>query len=172
LRLTGQSFSEPSDASATLLYDLQVDGWSEQVIEVLGLRTDLLPPLVTSGSPAGTLSREVAGFFGLPAGLPVAAGAGDTAAALLGSGLLEPGPLQLMVGTGSQILSPRESPVADPHPRIHLYRAAQDHPSGRYYSMAAMQNAGLALEWTLKVLGASWEEAYQEALSGRRVLGA
>ena len=41
--LTGQSFSEPSDASATLLYDLQADGWSEQVIKVLGLRTDLLP---------------------------------------------------------------------------------------------------------------------------------
>ena len=153
LWLTGQSFPEPSDASATLLYDLQADGWSEQVIEALGLRTTLLPPLVASGSPAGTLGWEVAGFFGLPAGLPVAAGAGDTAAALLGSGLLEPGPVQLTVGTGAQILSPRESPVADPHLRTHLYRTVQDHPSVLYYSMAAMQNAELALEWTLK---ASW----------------
>jgi xylulokinase len=165
LRLTGQSFSEPSDASATLLYDLQADGWSEQVIEALSLRTDLLPPLVASGSLAGTLGREAAEFLGLPVGLPVAAGAGDTAAALLGSGLLEPGPVQLTVGTGGQILSPRESPVPDPHLRTHLYRAVHDHPSGRYYSMAAMQNAGLALEWALKVLGASWEEAYQEAFS-------
>jgi xylulokinase len=73
--------------------------------------------------------------------------------------------VQLTVGTGAQILSLRESPVADPHLRTHLYRAAQDHPSGRYYSMAAIQNAGLALEWTLKVLGASWEEAYQEAFT-------
>jgi xylulokinase len=165
LRLTGDVLSEPSDASATLLYDLQADGWSRRVIEALGLRAELLPPLVASGSSAGTLGREAAGFFGLPAGLPVAAGAGDTAAALLGSGLLEPGPVQLTVGTGAQILSPRESPVSDPHLRTHLYRAAHDHPSGRYYSMAAMQNAGLALEWTLKVLGVSWEEAYQEAFS-------
>jgi xylulokinase len=67
-RLTGQSFSEPSDASATLLYDLQAHGWTEQVIEVLDLRTDLLPPLVASGSPAGTLEREAAGFFGLRLG--------------------------------------------------------------------------------------------------------
>jgi xylulokinase len=165
LRLTGEAFSEPSDASATLLYDFQADGWSEQIVEALGLRADLFPPLVASGSSTGTLSREAAGFFGLPAGLPVAAGAGDTAAALLGSGLLEPGPVQLTVGTGAQILSPRESPDTDPHLRTHLYRAAHDHPSGRYYSMAAVQNAGLALEWALKVLGTSWEEAYREAFS-------
>ena len=165
LRLTGEAFSEPSDASATLLYDLQADAWLGQVVEALGLRADLLPPLVASGSSAGTLSREAAVFFGLPAGLPVAAGAGDTAAALLGSGLLEAGYVQLTVGTGAQILSPRESPLPDPRHRTHLYRTAHEHPSGRYYSMAAMQNAGLALEWVLKVLGVSWEEAYQEAFS-------
>jgi xylulokinase len=165
LRLTGAAFSEPSDASATLLYDLQADGWARQIIEALGLRADLLPPLVASGSFTGTLGQEAAEFFGLPAGLPVAAGAGDTAAALLGSGLLEPGYTQLMVGTGAQILAPREGPAPDPHLRTHLYRAAHDHPSGRYYSMAAIQNAGLALEWALKVLGASWEEAYGEAFS-------
>jgi xylulokinase len=165
LRLTGEAISEPSDASATLLYDLRADGWAWQIIEALGLRVDLLPPLLASGSSAGTLGREVAEFFGLPAGIPVAAGAGDTAAALLGSGLLEPGGVQLTVGTGAQILSPREGPAPDPHLRTHLYRAAHDHPSGRYYSMAAVQNAGLALEWALKVLGVAWEEAYQEAFS-------
>jgi xylulokinase len=165
LRLTCEAFSEPSDASATLLYDLRVDSWARQIVEALGLRADLLPPLVASGSCAGKLGREAAGFFGLPAGLPVAAGAGDTAAALLGSGLLEPGCVQLTVGTGAQILTPRGSPVPDSHLRTHLYRTALRHPSGRYYSMAAMQNAGLALEWTLKVLGASWEEAYGEAFS-------
>jgi xylulokinase len=165
LRLTGEAFSEPSDASATLLYDLEADNWSGPVIEALGLREDLFPPLKSSEASVGTLAREAAVSLGLPAGLPVAAGAGDTAAALLGSGLLEPGPVQLTVGTGAQIFSPRESPVADLRLRTHLYRAAHDHPSGRYYSMAAIQNAGLALEWVLKALGASWEEAYREAFS-------
>src|SRR5215210_235798 len=165
LRLTGEALSEPSDASATLLYNLETDAWSKPVVEALGLRGDLFPPLVSSGSSAGTLTREAARSLGLPAGLPVAAGAGDTAAALLGSGLLEPGPVQLTVGTGAQIFSLRESPLADPRLHTHLYRAAHDHPSGRYYSMAAVQNAGLALEWVLEVLGASWEEAYREAFS-------
>src|SRR4051812_8789834 len=167
LRITSEALSEPSDASATLLYELETDGWSELVIEALDLRRNLFPPLVTSSAQAGTIIREAAENLGLPGGLPVAAGAGDTAAALLGSGLLEPGPVQLTVGTGAQILSPRESPVPDPRLRTHLYRAAHDHPSGRYYSMAAIQNAGLALEWALKALGASWDDAYREAFSVR-----
>lgn len=165
LCLTNEALSEPSDASATLLYDFEAGGWSGPAIEALDLRADLFPPLVASGETAGTLTREASELFGLPAGLPVAAGAGDTAAALLGSGLLEPGPVQLTVGTGAQILSPRERPDPDPRLRTHLYRAAHDHPSGRYYSMAAVQNAGLALEWTLKTLSTSWEEAYREAFS-------
>jgi xylulokinase len=165
LRITGEALSEPSDASATLLYDLETDGWSWPVIEALGLRRNLFPPLIASGAQAGTLTREAAENLGLPADLPVAAGAGDTAAALLGSGLLEPGPVQLTVGTGAQIFSPREGPVPDPCLRTHLYRAAHDHPSGRYYSMAAIQNAGLALEWALKALGASWDDAYREGFS-------
>src|SRR5919199_1112991 len=121
LRLTDEVLSEPSDASATLLYDFETDGWSSAVIRALGLREEVFPPLIASGTPAGMLVRSAAEVLGLPAGLPVAAGAGDTAAALLGSGLLEPGPLQFMVGTGGQILSPRASPVPDPHFRTHLY---------------------------------------------------
>ena len=139
--------------------------WLREAVGALGLREEIFPPLVASGRSAGTLVRQVARRLGLPAGLPVAAGAGDTAAALLGSGLLEPGPVQLTVGMGAQIFSPRESPVPDPRLRTHLYRAAHDHPSGRHYAMAAVQNAGLALEWALKVLKASWEEAYREAFS-------
>jgi xylulokinase len=53
LRLTGEALSEPSDASATLLYDLEADGWSRPVIEALGLRADLFPPLVASGGKVG-----------------------------------------------------------------------------------------------------------------------
>jgi xylulokinase len=162
LRLTGEAVAEPSDASATLLFDLQSDGWAYPVIETLGLRADLLAPLVASDAVAGTLTREAAGSLGLRAGLPVAAGAADTAAAMLGGGLLRPGPLQLTVGTGAQIVTPRSNPDPDPGGRTHLYRAATPH---LWYSMAAIQNAGLALEWARKTLGASWEDVYEEAFA-------
>src|SRR5918997_4501019 len=82
MRLTGEAATEPSDASATLLYDLRSDGWAYRVVEALGLRPDLLPPLVASADVAGTLTRDAAGHLGLRAGLPVAAGAGETPAAL------------------------------------------------------------------------------------------
>src|ERR687896_995044 len=91
LRLTGEAAAEPSDASATLLYDLRSDGWDYPVVQALGLRPDLLAPLVASGEVAGKLAKEAAGSLGLRAGLPVAAGAADTAAAQLGVGLLRPG---------------------------------------------------------------------------------
>jgi xylulokinase len=162
LRLTGEAAAEPSDASATLLYDLQSDGWAYPVIEALGLRADLLAPLLASDAVAGTLARNAAGSLGLRAGLPVAAGAADTASAMLGGGLLRPGPVQLTIGTGAQIVTPRSSPEPDPSGRTHLYRAATP---GLWYSMAAIQNAGLALEWARKILGASWEEVYEEAFA-------
>jgi xylulokinase len=162
LRLTGEVATEASDASATLLYDLRSDGWDYPVVETLGLRPGLLAPLVASANVAGTLTREVAGRLGVRAGLPVAAGAADTAAAMLGGGLLRPGSVQLTVGTGGQIVAPKSSPEPDPHERTHLYRAAVP---DLWYSMAAIQNAGLALEWARMVLGASWEEVYDEAFA-------
>ena len=162
LRLTGEVAAEPSDASATLLYDLESDDWAYPVVEALGLRPDLLAPLVASAAVAGTLAREAAGDLGLRAGLPVAAGAADTAAAMLGGGLSRPGSVQLTVGTGGQIVAPRSSPEPDPSGRTHLYRAAAPN---LWYSMAAIQNAGLALEWARKTLGASWGEVYEEAFA-------
>ena len=165
LRLTGEAGAEPSDASATLLYDPVADGWAWPVVEALGLRGELLAGISPSGAVAGTLVAGAAAAMGLPSGLPVAAGAGDTAAAALGSGLLGEGDAQLTVGTGGQVVAARRLPSPDPGGRTHLFRAAHEDPSGRFYAMAAVQNAGLALEWVLGVLGASWEEAYREAFA-------
>lgn len=165
LRLTGEAATEPSDASATLLYDLQSDEWAFDVAETLGLRDEILAPLVPSAGVAGSVSREAAEAFGIGAGIPVAAGAADTAAAMLGSGLLETGDAQLTIGTGGQIVVYRDHPVSDPHGRTHLYRTAAAEGAGRWYAMAAIQNAGLALEWARGVLGASWEEVYEEAFA-------
>jgi xylulokinase len=160
MRLTGEAATEPSDASATLLYDLIDDGWSCAAAGELDVRADLLAPLVPSASVAGTLEGGAAGALGLREGLPVAAGAADTAAALLGTGLLRPGPVQLTVGTGGQIVTPKERPEPDPRGRTHLYRAAAP---DLWYAMAAVQNAGLALEWVRKVFGVSWNDVYEEA---------
>ena len=164
LRMTGRAASEPSDASGTLLYDLEADDWSGGVLDALGLRADLLAPLVGSDAVAGELDREAAAHLGLQPGTPVAAGAGDTPAAALGAGLLDPGPVQLNLGTGAQLVAPLDRPLADPELRTHLFRAAIRE---RWYAVAAMQNAGLALEWVLGLLGVRWDQAYELAFSAR-----
>src|SRR5438045_4777753 len=86
-RLTDEVATDVSDASATLLYDLLVDSWADDVIAALSLRHSLLPPIIPSGAIAGRLSTRAAQALGLPAGLSVATGAADTAAAALGTGL-------------------------------------------------------------------------------------
>jgi len=161
LQLTGQAHTEPSDASATLLYDLLGGTWALDVVKELGLDPDILPTVLpSSGSPAGELTESAASLLGLPAGIPVAAGAGDTAAAALGSGLVAPGTAQLTVGTGIQIVTPSDEPPATSDPVTHYYRAATD--TG-HYRMAAALNGGLALTWVCETLNASWADLYATA---------
>ena len=160
LCLTDSVAADPSDASATLLYDLPADHWAGGVIAALGLRRELFAPIVPSGALAGILSARAAKALGLSAGLPVAMGAADTAAAALGTGLLTPGPIQLTLGTGAQLVQLSAEPRADPTGRTHLYRAAD---GVNWYRMAAVQNAGLVLDWVRRTLGATWDELYESA---------
>ena len=159
-QLTQEAFAEPSDASSTLLYDLEQDNWAFDIIEALELPQTLFAPLRGSSSLAGTLSSTAAKLLGLKAGIPVVAGAGDTPTAMFGAGILESGVVQLSVGSGAQIVAPRDTAIIDTTLRTHLYRAVT--PKG-WYAMAAMQNAGLALEWVRAMLGMDWETAYLEA---------
>jgi xylulokinase len=168
-RLTGEFRAEPSDASATLLYDVIGDRWDLEVVEALGLDAGMLAPLLPSGAAeAGRLTAEAADELGLPAGLVVAAGAGDTAAAALGSGVglgsgAGLGEVQLTVGTGAQVIRPLATPVSRAEAGVHLFRLAT--PAG-WYQMGATLSAGLSLNWVREVLDATWEELYASASAG------
>ncbi len=143
-RLTGEVHAEPSDASASLLYDVPGDRWDLEVVAALGLDAGLLAPVLPSaGAPAGHLTAGAAAELGLPAGIPVAAGAGDTAAAALGSGI-GLGEIQLTVGTGAQVLRPLAAPASRADAGVNLYRSAT--PDGWY-----------------QVMNASWAELYASA---------
>jgi xylulokinase len=148
-RLTGSVATDPSDASATLLWDIPGDRWSAEAAAVFGVDPSWLAPVLGSSSVAGTLTAAGADLLGLPQGLAVATGAADTAAALLGAGL-SVGETQLSTGTGGQLARLVGRPGADPTGRTHLYRATGDH----WYAMAAIQNAGIAIDWAVGLLGA------------------
>lgn len=162
LRMILEAATEPSDASATLLYDLTADYWATEVIEALDLRLDFLAPIRESVEICGVMTSAAARHLGLRPNLPVVGGAADTAAAALAGGLFDPGPVQLTVGTGAQVVAPRDRLAIDATARTHLYRAAAP---DRWYAMAAMQNAGIALEWVRATLGVEWDELYAEAFA-------
>lgn len=161
-RLTGQFAAEPSDASATLLYDVLSQGWDDAVIDALGIRRSLLPEILPhSGVRAGHLTITAAADLGLTPDVPVAAGAADTAAAALGTGLLAPGRTQLTIGTGIQIVRIVDTPRASTtDPVTHLYRDAT--PTG-WYAMAASLTGGQTLDWVRSILGSTWAELYETA---------
>jgi xylulokinase len=153
LRLTRRAGTEPSDASATLLWAPAAAGWDLAVVAALGLRSDLLAPVAASNQPAGVTT----GALGVPPGVPVAHGAGDTPCAALGGDLTAAGDAQLSVGTGGQVIVILDRPAADRTLRTHLYRTAT--PAG-WYAMAAVQSAGLTLERAWQMLAVTWPEAY------------
>src|ERR1700737_4584242 len=162
LRMIHEAATEPSDASATLLYDLTTDYWAKEVIDELDLRIDFLAPIRESVEICGVVAASAATHLGIRPNLPVVGGAADTAAAALAGGLLDPGPVQLTIGSGAQVVAPRDRLAIDVTGRTHLYRAAAP---DRWYAMAAMQNAGLAPEWGRNTLGASGDEVDAEAFA-------
>jgi xylulokinase len=161
LRLTGQAATDPTDASGTLLFDLRRDEWAEPLIEKLGLPRAKLPPVAASAAVAGSLLRGPAADLGLRPGIPVAVGAGDTAAALYAAGL-RPDEAMLNLGSsGVWVVLEDEFRPAD---TTNLYRAV----GGGYYRLAPVYNVGTALDWVRDLFGATWDELYDTAARPRR----
>jgi xylulokinase len=159
LRLTGEAATDPTDASGTLLFDLDRDTWATDVAEALGLRTDLLPALRPSAEVAGILRPAAAEQLGLRPGLPVATGAADTAASLLAARLPAGRWGLLTLGTGGQLIAPAGTGRAGPGGATNLFRSVD----GGTYRLAGAQNVGVTLDWARRTLGASWEELYGTA---------
>ncbi len=78
-----------SDASGTAWLDVGARAWSPELLAESELSTDHMPRLVEGSATSGTLRAEIASEFGLPAGIPVAGGGGDNAAAAIGMGVTD-----------------------------------------------------------------------------------
>jgi xylulokinase len=164
-RMTGEFQTDPSDGSGTLLLDVHHRDWSEELLAALDIDRAKLPPVQPSTALAGQLQRRAAETLGLPPGMPVVTGAADTAASLLGAGIVADQTLLVMISSGGQLILPATEVRVDPAGRLHTFCAAVtpavDQPG--WYLMAAMLAAGLALRWLRdQVLGRPGELAYPE----------
>jgi len=134
LRLTGAWAMDLADASGTLLLDVAGRRWSEEMLAALELPAGWLPPLLESPEVSGST----------PGGVPVAAGAGDCAAAALGVGIDRAGPLSIVLGTSGVVFATLPGYAADSRARVHAFCHAVP---GAWHAMGVMLSAAGSLQW-------------------------
>jgi len=157
LRLAGAFAIDAADASGTLLLDVAGRNWSNEMLDLLELDPSWLPPVLESPAVSGHT----------PEGVPVAAGAGDCAAAALGVGVDRPGPVSVVLGTSGVVFAALPTYRADERARVHAFCHAVP---GGWHAMGVMLSAAGSLQWLRDVIapGTSFASLVGEAASWGR----
>ena len=142
-RLTGSFCTDVSDASGMLLLDVKNRCWSEEMLEICGLRKEQLPKLYESWQPVGTLKPEIAAELGFSADVKVAAGAGDNAAAAVGTGTVGDGQCNISLGTSGTVFISSKKFGVDENNALHSFC----HADGSYHLMGCMLSAASCNKW-------------------------
>ncbi len=150
LHLTGERATDPSDAAGTWLLDEARRIWSPRAIAAIGLDPALLPRLVEGSEPTGTVRPEIAARFGLPAGVVVAAGGGDSMVGGVGVGAVEDGRAFVGLSTSAQIFVAADAHRPAPERLVHAFCHAIP---GRWCQMAALLNGASVLSSIAHLLG-------------------
>lgn len=143
-KLTGVFATDMSDASGMQLLDVKNRCWSKEMLDYFGLREDMLAVLYESPEITGTVDEQAARKTGLTAGTRVAAGAGDNAAAAVGTGVVCDGRAFTTIGTSGVVFAHTSEPHVDPKGRVHTFCCAVP---GAWHVMGVTQAAGLSLKW-------------------------
>ena len=142
-KLSGSFCSDVSDASGTLLLDVKNRSWSKEMIEICGIKEEQLPKLYESYEVVGTLKPEIAQELGLSADVKVIAGAGDNAAAAVGTGTVGDGMCNISLGTSGTIFISSKNFGVDEHNALHSFA----HADGNYHLMGCMLSAASCNKW-------------------------
>lgn len=142
--LTGEFATDVSDASGMQLLDVRHRCWSREMLQMLDIDEELLAGVYESTTVTGAVTEHVAAETGLAAGTPVAAGAGDNAAAAVGTGVVEDGKAFVTIGTSGVVYAHTSEMLLDPQGRIHTFCSAVP---GEWHVMGVTQAAGLSLKW-------------------------
>lgn len=142
--LTGEFATEVSDASGMQLLDIPSRQWSDEVLEKLDIDKSLLAKVYESPEVTGTLTADAAAKCGLKAGTIVVGGAGDNAAAAVGTGVVRDGRAFTTIGTSGVVFAHTSEITIDPKGRVHTFCCAV--PSA-WHVMGVTQGAGLSLKW-------------------------
>ena len=145
-RLTGVHATDYSDASGMLLLDVAHKRWSAEMLDLCGVTEAQMPALFDSWQPVGTLTAGAAAALGLPADVAVCAGAGDNAAAAIGTGTVGEGRCNISLGTSGTVFISSERFRVDPHNALHAFA----HADGGFHLMGCMLSAASCNKWWME----------------------
>ncbi len=141
--MTGSFCTDLSDASGMLLLDVKNRCWSKEMLEICGITEEQLPKLYESWQVVGTLKPEIASELGLSADVKFVAGAGDNAAAAVGTGTVGDGQCNISLGTSGTVFISSKDFGVDENNALHSF----DHADGRYHLMGCMLSAASCNKW-------------------------
>lgn len=159
LWLTGNSYTDYSDAAGTLLLDIEKGEWSQEIAETFDIDMSILPELIESTGQTGQLKEEICRRFKITNEVKVFAGGADNAAAALGVGLIDEEVGLISMGT-SGVVSAYEPEIKDYEGKLHFFNHTVP---GAYYSMGVTLAAGNSLNWFKETFGRG--QSFEELLA-------
>ncbi len=160
-KLTGVHCTDVSDASGMLLFDVKNRCWSKEMCEICQVREDQLATCYESYEAVGTLLPEIAEELGLPHTVKVAAGAGDNAAAAVGTGTVGDGMCNISLGTSGTIFISSKNFGVDKHNALHSFA----HADGSFHLMGCMLSAASCNKWWMdEIIGTKSYAEEQKAI--------
>lgn len=161
-KLTGVHSTDVSDASGMLLMDVKNKCWSKEMLDICGIKETQLAHIYESYETVGTLLPEAAQALELPQSVIVAAGAGDNAAAAVGTGTVGNGSCNISLGTSGTVFIASEKFAADSHNALHAFA----HADGHYHLMGCMLSAASCNKWWMEdILGTKDFAAQQKDIT-------
>ena len=143
--LTGVHACDYSDASGMLLLDVEHKCWSKEMLEICGVCECQMPKLFESFEAIGTVKEDVAAALGIPASVKVVAGAGDNAAAAVGTGVVGEGGCNISLGTSGTVFISSKTFGVDKFNALHAFA----HADGGYHLMGCMLSAASCNKWLM-----------------------
>ena len=160
-KLTGVHCTDVSDASGMLLFDVKNRRWSEEMCDICGIRVGQLAKCYESYEAVGTLLPQVAAQLGLSPSVKVAAGAGDNAAAAVGTGTVGDNMCNISLGTSGTVFISSKQFGVDRYNALHSFA----HADGSYHLMGCMLSAASCNKWWMdEIIGTKDYAAQQQSI--------
>jgi xylulokinase len=142
-KLSGIHCTDVSDASGMLLFDVKNKCWSEEMLELCGLKVDQMANIYESYQVVGNISKDAAKELDLPETVKIIAGGGDQAVAAVGTGTVNHGMCNVSLGTSGVVFVASNEFAVDEKNALHSFA----HANGKYHLMGVMLSAAASHKW-------------------------